>query len=747
MTITDQLGFTATSSVSVLVSFGVFGNSGDIGSPALAGSLSYNTSSGAYTVTAGGADIWDTSDQFRYTYAGSSGDGQITCRVTSISSGSSAWAKAGPMFRDSAAANAAYADVVATPGNGVSFQWRSSTGASCGFAQVTGVNAPVWLRLTRVGNQFSGYYSTNGTSWTQIGTTQTVTMATNALAGLAVTSHNASALTTAVMDNDFVSGTPTVATAASANPSTVVGNTTQLAVRGDDDGGETNLTYTWWMTSGPAAVTYSANGTNAAKTTVAMFTKAGSYTFLATITNASGLSTASSVSVTVAQTLKTVALAPSGSQFTVTGTDQFNNSLTPSSPFAWPANGITLARSDNSLHFYQTGTATDVTPLISAAALTAASVTGRDGVAEALTIDFGAGDLLPTAGGSIVFHGGTGGGNTLLVKGTTGEDSALLTAAQASLSGLTPIAYDNVSYFGFDLGTGTNALLIDHTPLIFDRDDAISAGTNVTVNGGVLNYKGHADAIGNLTVKNSGQVIGTAIHNTNTTVELGTLSAASITCDTLIIGASHLAAAPTALTAAATPANALAPPAAIAPADAAADAAGTGVSDVREQPVTPTAVAQDGLLVSSNTLSQAEKMPGATAPIVCQAVSASAAEAAVSPQPQNDVPYLPFSRPADAALSLEAGSHRGPASYFAGVSDSVFGGELEAARNKPSVRSPESLAAHSRAFQSLARDLGWDTTTEDESGGLSLDRHFRRQEELVKKAVDEIHAEVAGTIE
>src|SRR5262249_23943864 len=67
---------------------------------------------------------------------------------------------------------------------------------------------------------------------------------------------------------------------------------------GADDGGETNLRYTWSST-GPASVTFSANGSNAAKNATAIFTAAGSYTLTATITDAGGLSVTSSAQVTV----------------------------------------------------------------------------------------------------------------------------------------------------------------------------------------------------------------------------------------------------------------------------------------------------------------------------------------------------------------------------------------------------------------------------------------------------------------
>ncbi|HEY3127805.1 MAG TPA: PKD domain-containing protein [Candidatus Limnocylindria bacterium] len=92
--------------------------------------------------------------------------------------------------------------------------------------------------------------------------------------------------------------TPTVATPAVANPNPVTGTTTSLSVLGADDAGEASLTYTW-SASGPAAVSFSANGTNAAKNTTASFSGAGSYTFTVTITDGASLTTTSGVAVTV----------------------------------------------------------------------------------------------------------------------------------------------------------------------------------------------------------------------------------------------------------------------------------------------------------------------------------------------------------------------------------------------------------------------------------------------------------------
>src|SRR5213079_72576 len=93
---------------------------------------------------------------------------------------------------------------------------------------------------------------------------------------------------------------PTVATAAAANPNPTVTTTTSLSVLGADDAGEANLTYTWaTLGTPPAAVSFSPNGTNAAKNATATFIATGTYNFLVSITDAGGLSVTSSVSVIV----------------------------------------------------------------------------------------------------------------------------------------------------------------------------------------------------------------------------------------------------------------------------------------------------------------------------------------------------------------------------------------------------------------------------------------------------------------
>ena len=174
----------------------LFTTNADIGSPSLSGSGSYAPFTAIYTVSGGGSNLWTATDQFHYYYTSYPGDGTLAGKVLSVS-GTVPAAKAGVMFRGDGTANAAFAAVVATPGNGVAFQWRNSAGASSGTAQVAGVTAPVWVKLVRSGSNFTGYYSVYGSVWIQIAPPQILAVSSTALAGLAVTSQDSAHLATA----------------------------------------------------------------------------------------------------------------------------------------------------------------------------------------------------------------------------------------------------------------------------------------------------------------------------------------------------------------------------------------------------------------------------------------------------------------------------------------------------------------------------------------------------------------------
>ena len=177
----------------------------DIGSPSLSGSASWVN--GAWSVSGGGADIGNTSDQFNFAYATSSDSAVILAQIFTVQETDDS-AKAGVMFRDNNTAGAMFALVAVTPDNGVIFEWRNTTGGSCSAAQIAGIVPPIWVELVCAGTNFTGYYSPDGLAWTPIAQAQTIPMNSLPLAGLAVSAHNNALLCQATFNSVVVSNVP-----------------------------------------------------------------------------------------------------------------------------------------------------------------------------------------------------------------------------------------------------------------------------------------------------------------------------------------------------------------------------------------------------------------------------------------------------------------------------------------------------------------------------------------------------------
>lgn len=191
----------------------------DIGSPALNGATTY--SGGRYTISAAGTDIWGTADQFRYVYQQASGDVDVKLRVASLTS-ADRWSKAGVMIRQSLSADSPHGYAMVSAGRGYAFQRRLYAGDISASTAGSAGTPPGWLRLKRTGNLLTAYESVDGASWTLIGS-DTVVLSDPFCVGIAVTSHNVAAATTAVVDGLSVTSTfmsvsqvPTVTLAAAA---------------------------------------------------------------------------------------------------------------------------------------------------------------------------------------------------------------------------------------------------------------------------------------------------------------------------------------------------------------------------------------------------------------------------------------------------------------------------------------------------------------------------------------------------
>lgn len=172
----------------------------DIGAVKLIGSADATTAIGGFILTGAGSDIWGTKDEFRYLYQTLSGDGEISAQVVSQTNTNSS-AKTGVMIKQSPQALSPYVMMGVTP-SGYKFQWNFSGSKSGG--SFTFPNA--WVKLKRVGNSFTAYKSSNGTSWTQVGKPVSLTLNSDVTIGLFDTSHSSNALSTVVFQNVNVIG-------------------------------------------------------------------------------------------------------------------------------------------------------------------------------------------------------------------------------------------------------------------------------------------------------------------------------------------------------------------------------------------------------------------------------------------------------------------------------------------------------------------------------------------------------------
>jgi len=159
-------------------------------------------SGGVYTVRGAGSDIWGSADSFHFAYQPLSGDGQIVARVTGVQN-TNTYAKAGIMMRAGTAAGAAHVILDLRPNGAVEFMTRTSAGGSTSWLGGATQPAPAWLRLQRSGSTATAAVSSNGSTWTTVGTTTFTSSTVNA--GLAVTSHATGTLNTSTFDNVSVS--------------------------------------------------------------------------------------------------------------------------------------------------------------------------------------------------------------------------------------------------------------------------------------------------------------------------------------------------------------------------------------------------------------------------------------------------------------------------------------------------------------------------------------------------------------
>jgi RHS repeat-associated protein len=169
----------------------------DIGTVGKTGSASY--ANGVFTVQGAGSYLTAYADSFHFVYQPMSTSGTITARITGGTTG----AYAGVIMRETLDANAANVSTSSyiNSSTSASMYYRSFLGGYELQASGPAVTLPFWVKVVRSANQFSAYASANGTTWTQMGATQTITTAQTVYVGFGVASISTAHTDTVTLDN------------------------------------------------------------------------------------------------------------------------------------------------------------------------------------------------------------------------------------------------------------------------------------------------------------------------------------------------------------------------------------------------------------------------------------------------------------------------------------------------------------------------------------------------------------------
>ncbi len=186
-----QLLFVCLVSASVFAqdgNIGIFSHSGDVGNPAVKGSVEF--SNNQYRISGSGANIWAKQDQFQYVWREMTGNFTVTATMHFVGGGAE-HRKAGIMVRQSLDADATYADVV-IHGNGMpALQWRSKPGEDTNAFDLPLESPGTFkLKLVRTGVKIYMYLAKDDAEPKKIANTE-VSFRNPVLVGLAVCSHQA----------------------------------------------------------------------------------------------------------------------------------------------------------------------------------------------------------------------------------------------------------------------------------------------------------------------------------------------------------------------------------------------------------------------------------------------------------------------------------------------------------------------------------------------------------------------------
>lgn len=155
---------------------------------------------GSAITVAGNGTLWGRTDACHYVYQPLSGDGTMIARIVSMEA-EGVLAKCGIMVRDGVDPSAATIYVVANPITRATCQYRPGRGMPMVGGGTPGeFGQERWLRVTRSGDEFTAFWSSDGVVWNEMMKTD-IPMAPEVQIGLVSSAQHPEATATATFDS------------------------------------------------------------------------------------------------------------------------------------------------------------------------------------------------------------------------------------------------------------------------------------------------------------------------------------------------------------------------------------------------------------------------------------------------------------------------------------------------------------------------------------------------------------------
>jgi hypothetical protein len=150
-----------------------------------------------FGISGAGADLFSNSDAYSTVYLKGAVGATSTVDTKVVSQqGLTGFGKAGIIVRNDATGSGTTPEGVvlfASPSGGIQLEWTNDGGNFVNaVTPANGTNPfalPVWLKLERTGDSYTGYYSNDGKGWYTVGTATVSAQAATQDAGIFVTSH------------------------------------------------------------------------------------------------------------------------------------------------------------------------------------------------------------------------------------------------------------------------------------------------------------------------------------------------------------------------------------------------------------------------------------------------------------------------------------------------------------------------------------------------------------------------------